>query len=670
VTAPTTAGPSVKRCIAGLLCAAFAWTSAATAHADALRKPAVAAVAAWPTAQGGPLQVGTLTLSPCGPAWCGSVTRALDPSGEVPGTIAIGFEFYPQHDAARPNAGAIVATEGGPGYATTGSRAGYLALFEPLLADRHLLLVDNRGTGRSAPLHCSALQHDPLSLPANVAACGAQLGERAALYGSALAADDLAAVIGALQLGRVDLYGDSYGTFFSQTFAGRHPTLLRSVVLDAAYAVIGADPWYPEAAPQARAAFDAACARSPACAAQGGTSMERIGALLQALRAAPVTGTAPDGDGTLQTATADAQGLAYVMFANASGPVVYRELDAAARAWASGDTAPLLRLVAENQTVADSTAAADRARAFSAGLFTAVSCADYTQIYRMTDPPLARRHAAGAAIAAKQQTDPNVFAPFTIAEFLAMPQDYSVVNLCIPWPVASSAHPPGQPVAPGTAFPGVPVLVLSGDLDSLTPPAQGAQAAALFPNARQVIVKNSFHVTAIGDTDHCASTLVRNFVQTLSPGDVSCAAAVPAYRVLPQFARRAAQLVPANPALGNQGSPDDLRVAAAMLYAAGDAIARWWVNYDGDGVGLRGGRFAYTTLGAVTRFQLDALRWTDDVAVSGTITWNADTSEVRVQLATTAGMLDATWRDRVADSIATITGQLNGRRVAATMTAP
>jgi TAP-like protein len=219
-------------------------------------------------------------------------------------------------------------------------------------------------------------------------------------------------------------------------------------------------------------------------------------------------------------------------------------------------------------------------------------------------------------------------------------------------------------------FPGIPVLVLSGDLDSLTPPAQGAQATALFPNARQVVVKNSFHVTAIGDTDHCASTLVRHFVQTLSPGDVSCAAAVPAYRLLPQFARTAAQLVPANPAVGNQGSTDDLRVAAAALHAAGDALARWWVNYDGDGVGLRGGRFAYTTIGAVTRFQLDGLRWTDDVAVSGTITWNVDTSEVRVQLSTATGQIDAIWHDRVADSVATITGRLNGRRIAATMTAP
>ena len=92
----------------------------------------------------------------------------------MPGQIDIHFEFYPQRQAALPNAGTLVAVEGDPGYPSTGTRGAYLALFEPLRADRHLLLV----------------------------------------------ADDLAADLGALGIDRVDLDGDSYGTFFAQTFAG------------------------------------------------------------------------------------------------------------------------------------------------------------------------------------------------------------------------------------------------------------------------------------------------------------------------------------------------------------------------------------------------------------------------------------------------------------------
>ena len=598
----------------------------------------------------------------------GSVWRALDPTGQLPGRIAIHYELHPQRNPALPSAGTIVAIEGGPGYGSTASRAGYLALFAPLLQDRQLLLVDSRGTGRSGAIRCPALQDDPFYQPQNVAACAAQLGAQAALYGSALAADDLAAVLDALHIGRIDLYGDSYGTFLAQAFAGRHPARLRSVVLDAAYAVIGADPWYPEASPQARSAFDAACAQSPACAAQPGPSMDRIQALLAQLRARPVRGRAPDGDGTLQDVTADARGLAYVMFSNASGPVVYRELDAAARAWAQGDTAPLLRLVAENQTVATSGSGA--AVAFSAGLFAAVSCADYPQIYRMTDPVEWRMQQSAAAIAARQATAPDVYAPFTIDEFLTLPQDYSVLNLCLPWPVPAAAFPPAQPVPPDAVFPDVPVLVLSGEMDSLTPPAQGAQAAALFARARQVRVANSFHVTALGDLDGCASTLVRRFIEDLSPGDTACAAAVPAYPVVAAFARRTADLPAARPAAGNEGTPNDLRVVSAALGAAGDALARWWVNYDGAGVGLRGGRFRYQPAGDVTRFELTGLRFTEDLPVSGSVRWNSAGQHASASLAVPEGTLQAHWSTRGSGARAKVQGWIGGRRISATTAAP
>lgn len=597
----------------------------------------------------------------------GVVERALDPTGAVPGTVSIAYTLVPRRDPSQPLAGTVVAVEGGPGYPSRGSLASYLQLFGPLLDTRQLLLVDNRGTGRSGALRCPALQQDPFVTPASVAACGIQLGERAPLYGTGPAADDLAAVLDALGITTpVDLYGDSYGSFFAQAFAGRHPARLRSLVLDGAYPVIGADPWYPEAAAQARQAFELACARSPSCAALPDSSMARIGALLDALRRQPVDGTAPDGDGNPQPVTADARGLAFVMLSNASGPVVYRELDAAARAWHGGDTAPLLRLVAENQS--SSVSARGGARRFSAGLFAAVSCADYPQVYAMTEPPARRAVQAARSVAEKRRTDPAVYAPFTIDEFLSLPQDYSVLGLCIPWPVPSPAWPPAQPVPPGARFTAAPVLVLSGEFDSLTPPAQGAQAAALFADARQVLVRNSFHVTALGDLDGCASSLVRRFVQTLAVGDTACADAVPPVRLLPRFARRAAELSPAAPAAGNEGTPADLQVAAAALFAAGDVLARWWVNFDGSGVGLRGGTFTWTG-GERTRFTLDSLRWTDDVPVSGRIEW-AGSGMVRARLQVPGGWLDAHWSEREAGATATIEGRIAGRRIAARMPAP
>ena len=257
----------------------------------------------------GNMNVGSLTLHACrdAQAYCGSIDRALDPSGTVAGTIKIGFEFYPHIDNSQVPLEPIVAEEGGPGYSSTGSRSGYLDLFAPLHDRRDILLVDNRGAGRSQPLDCPLLQREPNPRFAGVRTCGAQLADIAYLYGSGLAADDLAAVLDALHISTINLYGDSYGTFFSQTFAGRHPERLRSVILDSAYPPIGQSPWYPEIATTAHFAFNAACQRSPACSNLPGSSMDRIGRLVEALRSHPFSGYAHDGDGILRSVRADAR---------------------------------------------------------------------------------------------------------------------------------------------------------------------------------------------------------------------------------------------------------------------------------------------------------------------------------------------------------------------------
>ena len=103
-----------------------------------------------------------------------------------------------------------MATEGGPGYPSTGTASSYVGLFAPLM-DRHdLLLVDNRGTGRSHVIDCETLQNSVYLFVRGIALCGAFLGPASDLYGSGLAADDLAAVLEALGIGQIDLYGDSY----------------------------------------------------------------------------------------------------------------------------------------------------------------------------------------------------------------------------------------------------------------------------------------------------------------------------------------------------------------------------------------------------------------------------------------------------------------------------
>src|ERR1700716_101894 len=100
------------------------------------------------------------------------------------------------------------------------------------------------------------------------------------------------------------------------------------------------------------------------------------------------------------------------------------------------------------------------------------------------------------------------------------------------------------PAAP--RYPDIPVLVISGELDNMTSPADGAAAAARFPRARHVVIANSFHVNALPHArSDCAAILVRRFMEQLETGDEGCAAAVPAVRLVPRFARHLRELTAA-----------------------------------------------------------------------------------------------------------------------------
>ena len=94
--------------------------------------------------------------------------------------------------------------------------------------------------------------------------------------------------------------------------------------------------------------------------------------------------------------------LTLVNLVNNAGfdPVVYRDLDAAARALLRrGDPAPLLRLAALSLGFDNTN---DPLPEFSDGLYFAVACTDYVQLFSRTAPPATRAQAVphGAAAGA------------------------------------------------------------------------------------------------------------------------------------------------------------------------------------------------------------------------------------------------------------------------------
>ena len=628
--------------------------------------------------------VGTLTLTACGQqgAFCGTLPRALDPAGVVKGTIPVYFEFYP-HTGSGPSTGFLVATEGGPGYPATGSRASYLALFEPLRGPKDVLLMDNRGTGLSGAIDCPRLQTDPALTLAALGACGRQLGASAPFYSTAYATDDLAAVLEALGAGPVDLYGDSYGTFFAQVFAARHGDRLRTLTLDGAYPIVGEGfAWAPNYAPAMRNKFDRSCERSPECRAVPGSSLEHIAPALKELRARPFHARATDADGRVQAFTANAGALATVMFGAAPAFATLRETDAAAQAFAAGDRLPLLRLMAEAVSATDSRDPTRDPKQMSEGLAAAVMCQDAPQIFDMRLPPEQRRLARDRALAKRRAERPDTYAPFTIDEYRAMPLDYAFIEQCVTWPVADAGHPAGEIVPKDTVFPSIPVLVLSGEFDDVTPMADAAAAAAEFPRARHVIVANGLHVNALAHArSACGADIVRTFIN--DPADdagaargARCASEAPPPRLAPPFVRSFRHVAPATALAGNRASETALALAAGAVATLGDVLPRLEANGSGHGVGLRGGKFTVEVdAEGRSHAKLTAIRWADDLAVSGTLAWapHAGEAVAHVHARARGGeshRFTIRWMEGAADAKARIEGRVAGRKLLAETRAP
>jgi pimeloyl-ACP methyl ester carboxylesterase len=586
VAKPRQAHPRSRRLTGGGALLAAAATAVALVALPSTGVPAAQAAATRATAASGPAtRVGGVRVHPCSKGsrlLCGGIRVPLDYSSGASPRIHIGFQWRPASGGHA--AGTVLAVEGGPGYSSTGSGSLYRAMLGPLLRTRNLLLVNLRGTGNSTPVNCPGLEHagpkqNGPRFNRLVAACGAQLNHTwryrngrlrnhwvhaSDLFSTANSARDVAGLVRALRVGRVDLYGDSYGSWFSQVFASRYPGLLRSVTLDSTYQVLGLDPWYTTTVVTARRAFDQACVRSAPCAAAAGRqSWSRIARLAGRLARHPVSGQSTTENGTRGRVTVTV--LTLVNLVNNAGfdPVVYRDLDAAARALLRhGDTAPLLRLAALSVGFDDTNEPLD---GFSDGLYFAVSCTDYVQLFSRDAPPAVRARQYAAALRREPR---RTFAPFSVTQWTELDQYTEAYSACLNWPARVHHAPPitrRPPLVPAR----LPVLILSGGLDSLTPRLDGATLVArqMGRSARLVTLANLTHVTEQDGDNACAESIYRRFVSR--PGDLrrentSCARRVAPVHTVGAYPERLGGAVPARPAAGNRAGRTALRAAPVV----------------------------------------------------------------------------------------------------------
>jgi pimeloyl-ACP methyl ester carboxylesterase len=446
----------------------------------------------------------------------GTVTVPRDRADPSAGTTHVAYRLISRRDRSSPARSTILYNPGGPGEAPIALAAVIAKQLAPLREHRDLLLVDPRGTGRSDALHCRGERDVGLVLGPHdaflrsIGACGRELGQRARTYGSAAVADDLESVRASLAITTLDLWGESYGTYLMQVFASRHPEHLRSIVLSGAYP-IDFDPWGRDRLAAARHALALICGRTHTC--RGTLVLADLARAAARLRHHPVHFT--------------------VTLAGHRYPVVLDEGARAALVYGQGDPTLLARLpralatarrhsllalralfTAQLRARAAQTADPATAAVFSVAQSLATQCHDYPRAFAYADPLAARRAAYDRALSG---LDPRPFRPFSPRGWSQA--GFEATDTCLHWPADPTAT---APLAPGAPLPDVPALVLSGDLDTNTPPSAGRQVARRFAHATRATIANAGHTPT--DSSPCAMALATRFVSTLTARPNACAA--------------------------------------------------------------------------------------------------------------------------------------------------
>ncbi len=194
-----------------------------------------------PTAPMGPtLELGPCHLSAPGianriPASCGTLEVPEDRAHPDGAKIQLYVAVVPaiSKDAAGDP---LVFITGGPGESATQDYLRLYTAFSRINQKRDILLVDQRGTGKSNPLDCPDIDleagDDSETAKNAITNCYAALPGNPNFYTTAAAVEDLEAVRQALGYPQLNLYGISYGTRVAQTYMIRYPQNVRTAILD------------------------------------------------------------------------------------------------------------------------------------------------------------------------------------------------------------------------------------------------------------------------------------------------------------------------------------------------------------------------------------------------------------------------------------------------------
>lgn len=171
---------------------------------------------------------------------CGQIQRPLDPAKPDGKTIDVHYVVLPSQDRNKL-ADAVFLLAGGPGQSAVAAAGFGETVLGKLNRRRDLVFVDQRGTGKSAPLHCADIEEnnqilDKEAMLKLVRSCQQSLQKlpygELQFFSTSIAVQDLEAVRLAQKYSSVNLVGASYGTRVGLEYLRQFPLSVRRLVID------------------------------------------------------------------------------------------------------------------------------------------------------------------------------------------------------------------------------------------------------------------------------------------------------------------------------------------------------------------------------------------------------------------------------------------------------
>ena len=371
---------------------------------------------------------------------------------------------------------------GGPGQGAAKMAKMIREMYRQVLTDRDIVLVDQRGTGKSNPLNCededdslAAFNRTDADSVALLKKCMATYDADLRLYTTPIAMDDLDDVRAFLGYEKINLYGGSYGTRAGLVYLRQHGDRVRSAVLDGVAPTNMRLPlFFARDVQRALDLLISDCAETAACNAKYPNLKTRLLDLMARLEKTPATvAVVHPRTGERGTITMTARTLANILASTLYIPIASSLIPALVERAEQNDFQGLLALASIGDNGGPSN--------MSVGMQLSVVCAEDAP--RITPADTAKESAG------------SMFGPYV----MRLQQD-----ACTFWPRGEVPDSFYEPVTSA-----VPTLVMSGQIDPVTPPVWGEETAKHLSASKHIVMPGTGHTA--GGTG-CGMRMIRAFL--------------------------------------------------------------------------------------------------------------------------------------------------------------